>query len=119
MTTADGSVLGTTKIVDNGPSAIRWDLVLMGDGYQADQLDQYAADVQRFVDTLFATPPFDEMRPAINVHRVDVTSSDSGADDPTDCEEGTGATARTYFDATFCHNNLHWLLVVNVATALA
>src|SRR3712207_6699129 len=97
MTTADGSILGTTKIVDNGPSAIRWDMVLMGDGYQPDQMDQYEADVQRFVDALFATPPFDEMRPAINVDRVDVPSTDSGADDPTACG-GSGATARTYFD---------------------
>jgi hypothetical protein len=119
MTTADGSVLGTTKIVDNGPSAIRWDLVLMGDGYQADQMDQYEADVQEFVDTFFATPPFDELRPAINVHRVDVTSTDSGADDPAECEEGTGATARTFFDATFCDGNLRRRLVVNNATALA
>jgi hypothetical protein len=119
MTTADGSVLGTTKIVDNGPSAIRWDLVLMGDGYQEDQMSQYAADVQRFVDIMFQTPPFDELRSAINVHRVDVSSTDSGADDPTDCEEGSGATARTYFDATFCTDNLHRLLGVNVDTALA
>src|SRR3712207_1700576 len=114
MTTADGSVLGTTKIVDNGPSAIRWDMVLMGDGYQPDQMDQYEADVQRFVDALFATPPFDEMRPAINVDRVDVSSTDSGADDPTACG-GSGATARTYFDATFCSNNIRRLLVVNDA----
>jgi IgA peptidase M64 len=106
-------------VVDNGPSAIRWDMVLMGDGYQEDQMDQYAADVQRFVDIMFQTPPFDEMRPAINVHRVDVSSTDSGADDPTDCEEGSGATARTYFDATFCTDNLHRLLGVNVDTALA
>jgi hypothetical protein len=34
MTTADGSILGTTRIVDNGPPAQRWDLVILGDGYQ-------------------------------------------------------------------------------------
>jgi IgA peptidase M64 len=117
MTTADGSILGTTKIVDNGPSDQRWDLVLMGDGYQATQMTQYAADVQRFVDTMFQTPPFDELRSAINVHRVDVTSTDSGADDPSDCG-GSGATARTYFDATFCGNNIRRLLLVNDDTAL-
>src|SRR3712207_3285463 len=118
MTTADGSVLGTTKIVDNGPSTLRWDLVFMGDGYQSGQMAQYEADVQRFVDHMFETPPFDEMRPAINVHRVNVTSTDSGADDPRACG-GSGATARTFFDASFCGDNLRRRLVVNNATALA
>jgi hypothetical protein len=117
MTTADGSILGTTKIVDNGPPSRRWNLVILGDGYQANQMTQYAADVQRFVNTLFQTPPFDELRPAINVYRVDVTSTDSGADDSASCG-GTGATARTYFDAAFCNNGIRRLLLVNNTTAL-
>ncbi|HEX2295711.1 MAG TPA: M64 family metallopeptidase [Actinomycetota bacterium] len=116
MTTADGSILGVTQIVDNG--APRWDLVILSDGYQASQMTQYAADVQRFVDTMFRTPPFDELRRAINVHRVDVTSTDSGADDPVACG-GSGATARTFFDATFCGGGIQRLLVVDNATALS
>jgi hypothetical protein len=90
----------------------------MGDGYQHNQMDQYHADVERFVDTMLQTQPFDKMLPAINVHRVDVASTDSGADDPTACG-GSGATARTYFDATFCGNNSRRLLLVNTATALS
>lgn len=118
MTTADGSILRTTRIVDNGSPSRRFDLVILGDGYQANQIAQYANDVQRFVDTMFQTPPFDELRRAINVHRVDVTSTDSGADDPTACG-GPGATARTYFDATFCGDGQNQrLLVVNNTTAL-
>ena len=62
---------------------------------------QFATDVQAFVDTLFATPPFDELQSAINVFRVDVSSTDSGADDPTACPGGTGATARTYSPPIF------------------
>jgi IgA Peptidase M64 len=81
-------------------------------------MNQYANDVQRFVDTMFQTPPFDELRLAINVFRIDVTSTDSGADDPTACG-GSGATARTYFDATFCGDGQNQrLLVVNNTTAL-
>ena len=77
MTTSDGSVVGVTKIVDNGPDNARWNLVIMGDGYQTGQLTQYHNDVQSFVTTLFATPPFDDLRTAINVYRVDVTSTDA------------------------------------------
>ena len=116
MTTADGTVLGTTKILDNGTPASRWNLVLMGDGYQAGQLGQYAADARRFVDTLVATPPFDVLQKAINVYRVDITSTDSGADDPVACG-GSGATARTYFDASFCTSGIRRLLVANAGTA--
>ena len=50
MSTADGSVVGTTKIVDHGPSSERFDLVIMGDGYQSAQLAQFATDTQSFVD---------------------------------------------------------------------
>jgi glutamine amidotransferase-like uncharacterized protein len=118
MTTADGTIQGTTKIVDNGPPSHRFNIVIMGDGYQAAQMNQYANDVQRVVDTMFGTPPFDELRQAINVYRVDVTSTDSGADDPTTCG-GSGATARTYFDATFCGDGQNQrLLVVNDTTTL-
>ena len=76
----DGNVLGTTKIVDNGPNGSRFNIVLMGDGYQASQMAKFAQDAQRFVDALFAAAPFDSPRALINVHRVDVTSLDSGAD---------------------------------------
>jgi hypothetical protein len=117
MSTADGTVVGTTKLVDNGPDNLRWNLVIMGDGYQSGQLAQFASDVQSFVDTLFATAPFDALRRAINVHRVDVSSTDSGADDPTACG-GTGAAPRTYFDGSFCNAGIKRLLEINNTTAL-
>src|SRR5215210_8685750 len=117
MTTADGTIQGTARIVDNGSPSRRFNLVFMGDGYQAAQMTQYANDVQQVVNAMFLTPPFDELRRAINVYRVDVTSTDSGADDPTSCG-GTGATARTYFDAAFCNSSIRRLLLVNNTTAL-
>jgi hypothetical protein len=49
MSTSDGSVVGTTKIVDRGPSSERFDLVIMGDGYTPAQLGQFETDTQAFV----------------------------------------------------------------------
>ena len=118
MTTGDGRVLGSTKVVDHGDTARRWNLVLLGDGYTEDQLGQYAADVQAFCDAFRATPPFDAVWPGVNVFRVDVVSTDSGADDPEACG-GTGAVARTYFDASFCNSGARRLLVADDSTALA
>ncbi|HEX8744215.1 MAG TPA: M64 family metallopeptidase [Thermoleophilaceae bacterium] len=117
MSVTDGTVVGTVQILNNGPATHRWNLVLMGDGYQAAQLGKFANDAQSFVNTLLATPPFDTFRKAINVFRVDVSSTDAGADDPVACG-GTGATARTFFDAAFCNSNLQRLLTVNQTTAL-
>ena len=118
MTTADGAVLGTTRIVDNGSVASRWNVVIMGDGYREADMGKYAADARRVADVLLDTPPYDELQAAINIHRVDVTSTDSGADDPTSCG-GTGAVRRTYFDAAFCGApGVQRLLVVEDLTAL-
>ena len=104
MSASDGAVGALEKIVDNGPNRDRWNLVILGDGYAVAELAKYHSDVQQFVLTLRATSPFDKLWPAINVHRVDVVSTDSGADDPVDCPDGAGSGARplTFFDASFC-----------------
>ena len=101
MSTSDGYVAGTTKIVDHGPDTARWNLVVVGDGYRASELANYHTHVQSFVDELRTTPPFNELFCGINVYRIDVVSNESGADDP-GCAGGTPVTAKTYFDATFC-----------------
>lgn len=101
MTASDGHVSGTTKVVDHGGNNVRWNLVIIGDGYRATELAQYHTDVQNFLTRFRTTPPFDELFCGINVHRIDVVSTDSGADDP-GCAGGTAITASTYFDATFC-----------------
>jgi hypothetical protein len=109
MSAADGSVSGTHKIVDHGPDAQRYNIVILGDGYRASEMAKYHADVQTFVDAFRAAAPFGDLWCGINIHRVDVVSTDSGADDPVTCGDGSagsGAVARTYFDATFCSGNV-------------
>jgi hypothetical protein len=69
MTTADGQVVGMAQIVSSGPPAERWNLVILSDGYESGQLAKFGADAQAFVNTLFATAPFDRLRDAINVFR--------------------------------------------------
>lgn len=122
MTTADGTVHGTTQIVSSGSPAVRWNLVLLSDGYRQSELPIYHRHVRDFLDVLFGTPPFDALRCFTNVYRVDVSSTDSGCDDPATCADGStgsGATPRTYFDATLCSGGMRRLLTVNSATALA
>lgn len=122
MSASDGYVVGTTKIVDHGPDSVRWNLVIIGDGYQASEMTKYHTDVENFLSTLSITPPYDELFCGINVHRIDVVSTDSGADDP-GCAGGAATTVNTYFDATFCTifagNPLDRLLSVDATLALS
>jgi PKD repeat protein len=110
--TGDGTVIGATKVLDNGPDNERFNIVVLAEGYTlAEQVD-FDYDVQQLVDDLFLYSPFDSMAAAINMTKINVASDESGADDPTECG-GTGAVVATYFDATFCSGGIRRALVVN------
>jgi IgA Peptidase M64 len=115
MSASDGTVLGISTVVDHGDPALRWNLVILGDGYRDAEMAKYASDVDTFVGTLTRTPPFDALFPGMNVFRIDVASTESGAADPTACG-GSGAHPRTFFDASFCTNGIRRLLVVDTST---
>ncbi|MEU2581911.1 M64 family metallopeptidase [Streptomyces avermitilis] len=117
MTTSDGTVQGHTQIFGSAPRNRAFTVVLLGDGFTAAQQTDFNNACAAFVTALRATPPYDELSPAINVWRVNVASTDSGADDPV-AAGGTGATARTYFDASFGGNGIRRLLVCNNTTVL-
>lgn len=102
MGATDGRVVGTTKIVNAGPSSARWDLVVMGDGYTAAEMPQFAIDAASLATRVLGTAPFSSVTAAINVFRIDVESTESGADDPTLCAGGSGAVRDTFFDGSFC-----------------
>ena len=122
MGVTDGYIIGTTKVIDNGPAASKFNIVIMGDGYRSTEINKYHSDVQAFLDTFFITKPYDQVWCAINVFRIDVVSTDSGADDPGTCADGsngTGATPATYFDATFCSQGIRRLLTVNDTTVIS
>jgi hypothetical protein len=50
----------------------------LGDGYQEDDLCDYASHVENVISGFFAESPFDEYKSFFNVHRVDVISTDEG-----------------------------------------
>jgi len=108
----DGAIINVTKILDNGADSARYNIVLVAEGYQTAQLGQFQTDAQNFVNVLRTTAPFDHLMAGINVHRLTVSSTDSGADDPTACG-GSGAAPRTFFDATFCTGGIRRLLIVD------
>src|SRR5216683_4360344 len=110
MGSSDGQVLGLTKIADAGQPTQRWNVVIVSEGYRSAEMAQFAIDAQQFATTLLTTAPYDRLRAGINIYRVDVTSTESGARDPNSCG-GTGAKPKTFFDASFCTSGIRRLLV--------
>ncbi|GHH94538.1 M64 family metallopeptidase [Streptomyces capillispiralis] len=117
MTTSDGSVQGRTQIHGRAPRNRAFTVVLLGDGFTSTQQTDFNTACTNFVTALTTTPPYDKIGRSVNIWRVNVTSTDSGADDPVGAG-GTGATARTYFDSTFGANNIRRLLVCDSSTVL-
>src|SRR5215510_7626691 len=109
---SNGQVLGVTKIVDAGPPEKRWNAVIVSEGYRLEEIPEFVNDAKLFADALFAAAPFDRLRAAINIFRVDVASTESGARDPKKCD-GTGAKPKTFFDASFCQDGIRRLLIGN------
>jgi len=71
-------------LFENGPAERKVDLLVLGDGYGAQEMGKFHDDAKRLVETLFATPPFRERRGDFNVRAIDTPSEDSGVDRPSD-----------------------------------
>src|SRR5947207_8692537 len=75
-------------VVEHGPSSNRVDVFFLGDGYTAANITAgtYANHVQSYVNYMFAnsinSDPFYRYRNYFNIYRVNVTSNQSGADEP-------------------------------------
>jgi hypothetical protein len=61
-----------------GPPAERLNLIILGDGYQADQQSIFLADVDRNLAVMWATEPFRTYRNYVNVYAVEIASIDYG-----------------------------------------
>ncbi|MFJ4775924.1 M64 family metallopeptidase [Streptomyces sp. NPDC088762] len=72
---ADGAV---AKMVDNGPTADRLDVVVIGDGYTTAELDRFHADARQKWAEVTAVEPYTTYRDLFNVWTVDAVSRDSG-----------------------------------------
>lgn len=63
-----------------GPADKRFNLILLGDGYTAEQLPEFRANVDKHLNVLWSIEPFASYRSYINVWAVEVPSPESGVD---------------------------------------
>ena len=65
-----------------GDSAAKVDLLVLGDGYTAAERPKFEKDARRFMEALFATPPFREHRADFNVWGLCPAAEESGVSRP-------------------------------------
>ena len=103
----------------SGDTDKRINLVILSEGYQESELDQFTVDATDFMNDMFSQSPFAEYVDYFNVYIIKVPSNESGADHPgtaTDVTEPASAVvnADTYFNATFDAYGFHRLLFYEI-----
>jgi len=71
-------------VIHNGEPRDKVDLLLIGDGYTAAEMDKWHKDARRLADLLFAASPFKERRADFNVWAEDLPAEESGVSRPSD-----------------------------------
>ncbi|WP_034043433.1 M64 family metallopeptidase [Wocania ichthyoenteri] len=94
-------------IKNSGDNDKRINLVILSDGYQTSELNDFKTDAISFVNDMFNQSPFSEYTNYFNVHIIKVPSNESGADHPATATDVTEPynipvmSVDTYFNATF------------------
>jgi hypothetical protein len=105
-------------IEENGPPANRIDLVVMGDGYPADQQEKLVTNTDSALEHVIAKQVFTGYRSFFNIVRIATVSNEAGADQPFENEY-----VDTFFDCSFdcsfdCYGIEH-LICCDEATVLS
>ncbi|MBI3712000.1 MAG: hypothetical protein HY253_03425 [Burkholderiales bacterium] len=96
-----------TTLLNNGSSASKMDFVFIGDGYTAAEMDKWHSDAQVIIEAFKADPLLAANLSKMNIHRVDIASNQSGAD-----EIDKGIYRDTAMDGEFgCYNTARLLCV--------
>ena len=76
--------LNVWAVIENGAPRDKVDLLLLGDGYTAAEMNKWHRDARRTAGLLFAAPPFKEHRQDFNVWAIDTPAEESGVSRPSD-----------------------------------
>jgi hypothetical protein len=70
------------RLIESGPPAQKVDIVLVGEGYTAEELPKFRTDAERLVERLFDTEPFRSRRADFNVRALHLPAAASGITRP-------------------------------------
>jgi hypothetical protein len=85
--TVDRAAAGHAKarpVMKNGEPRDKVDILLLGDGYSAAEIEKWHFDAQRLSDLLFGVSPFKERKSDFNVWALDTPADESGVARPSD-----------------------------------
>ena len=117
----NAQVFDVETITQSGLNDRRINVVILSDGYQSNQLDQFITDATNFSNALFTETPYKEYKNYFNIHAIKVPSIESGANHPGTATNVTEPahpvkSVDNYFGSTFDAFGNHRLLVSNNAT---
>jgi hypothetical protein len=70
-------------IVKSGPPAKCVDLIVIGEGYTAEEENKFMRDLTHFADVFFKQAPYDQFKDKFNFTGLFLPSQESGCDEPT------------------------------------
>jgi hypothetical protein len=74
--------LKTWTLFENGPPDSKVDIVILGDGYTAAEMEKFHNDIVRLTSVLFSVEPFRSRKTDFNVRAVETPSAESGVNKP-------------------------------------
>jgi len=110
-------------LVWSGPSENRINLVILGDGYQIDELPKFVSDANNLSNSLFRESPYREYKNYFNVYAIEVPSYESGASHPgdaTDVDEPAHPISfiDNFYGSSFDNFDIHRLLIAKNSSAI-
>ncbi|MCC6670777.1 MAG: hypothetical protein IT458_06945 [Planctomycetes bacterium] len=104
-------------IYNTGPTANRYDIVVLGDGYTAAEQATFDANCQALLQAVLQKEPYKTFANYFNVHTVFRASRESGADHP---DANPPIVRDTVYDATYNYGGTdRCLYIKNTSAALA
>lgn len=70
------------EILNSGDPSTKVDIVIIPDGYTAEEIDIFKTDCKKFADYLFNASPFKENKDKFNIWGIEAPSAESGTDIP-------------------------------------
>ena len=90
-----------------GPLESNYDIVIVAEGYTAEEQEKFFGDAARLTDFLFTHAPFNENEGRFNVRAVFAPSPQSGTSQPSEAEIGWRQTAAaSHFDTFYSYRYL-------------
>ncbi len=102
-------------VYQTGDPANRLDILVLGDGYTEFEMGLFADHVDNLVDGLLGSEPFNRFASFVNIHKLEVVSSQSGTDQP---DQSPPVYVDTAFNSSFNYAGVPQLLYAQTSLVL-